>query len=125
MTMWSPNKANWDDEDNQDFVYKHRVSVDGDNYVEEVVVDKQGYEILQDDTIKCADCGKKLVDIIKVKEDDKIVKIIKAQCPCGGESFIYEVLGHSYMQAAEGLVIGDMPTELIDGNIHITVEVVQ
>jgi len=125
MTMWSPNKANWDDEPEDEFVYKHRVSIDGDNYVEEVPVEKQGYEILQDDTIKCADCGKKLVDIIKVKEDETQVKVIKAECPCGGESFLYEIVGHTYMQASEGRVIGDMPTEVIDNVMHITVKVVQ
>jgi len=91
----------------------------------EVEREKQGFEILKDDTIKCADCGTKLVDIIKVKEDDSIVKVIKAQCFCGGTSFLYEIIGQTYMQASKGRAIVDMPTEIKDGVIHMTVKVIK
>lgn len=91
----------------------------------EVEREKHGYKILKDDTIKCADCGKKLVDIIKVKEDESQRKAIDAECPCGGSSFLYIITGHTYMQASEGRAIGDMPTEVKHGVMHMTVKVIQ
>jgi DNA-directed RNA polymerase subunit RPC12/RpoP len=125
MTMWSPNKAQWDDDDD-DVYYKTVMNADGSSSVEEIPIEEsKGYEVLQEDTIKCADCGKKLVDVIKVKEDDSQKKVVKVECPCGGESFIYEVVGHTYLQAFEGCAIGDMPTEFIDDVMHITIKVVK
>lgn len=84
----------------------------------EVEREKLGYQILQDDTIKCADCGKKLINIIKVKEDDSIVKDITVKCYCGGSSFKYRIAGHTYMQAVQGVTITNMPTN-IDGETNI------
>lgn len=86
-----------------------------------------GFKLLEESHIKCADCGKKLVEIIKVKDEDRIVKNIKAQCPyCDGESFVFRVTGFSYIQAVEPLSIEDMPTEFEeDGTMHITVEMIK
>lgn len=85
--------------------------------------EKKGYSVLEDSTIKCGDCGRKLVDVIKVLEDSSIVKIVKVSCFCGGESFLYELTGNTYMQAAKGVAIVDMPTEIRDGTMHITIKV--
>jgi len=91
----------------------------------EVEREKRGYKLLEDRTIKCADCGKKLVEVVKVTEQE-FKKTIKAICPCGVSSFIYEVLGQTLMQPAEGMIIEDMPTEVDDDNVmHITVKVIK
>ena len=123
MTMWSPNKANWDDEDG-DFYYKTTIGKDGERVTEEIPIESKGYKILEDKTIDCADCGQSLIDVIKVKEDESIVKVIKAECPCGGESFLYQVTGHTYLQAYEGRTIEDMPIDLQDNIIHMTIKVI-
>jgi hypothetical protein len=121
--MWSPNKAQWDDEE-EDVYFKTTISSTGETVTEEIPIESKGYKILKDDTIKCADCGKKLVDIIKVKENESLRKVISARCPCGGESFLYVITGETYMQASEGRAITDMPTEVKDGIVHMTVEVI-
>jgi len=69
--------------------------------------------------------GKKLVDVIKVKENDALIRVVTAECPCGGSSFIYEVTGETYLQASEGREIGDMPTDIIDSIIHLTIKVIK
>ena len=55
----------------------------------EVERPRHGYKILNDDIIKCADCNRKLIEVVKVREDIELVKKIKVICPCGGESFLY------------------------------------
>jgi len=85
--------------------------------------EKRGYEVLEEKIIKCADCGKKLVEIIKV-HDDPTKKRIQCECACGGGSFIYEVEGKTYIMAVEGRTISDMPMDIIDGVMHITVKVI-
>jgi len=109
----------------------NRGKYSGDNWALITPVDtdvereKQGYELLDDKIIQCADCGRSLIEIIKVKEDDSIIKQIKALCPCGGSSFLFEIRGHTYLQAVEGLYIDNMPTEC-DGNIiKMTIEVLK
>ena len=87
--------------------------------------EKQGYDLLKEDTIKCADCRKTLIEVIKVKEDKNQQKIIDVYCPCGGSSFLYVIEGVTYLQAAKGLAIDDMPTEVKDGVTHMTIKVIK
>lgn len=109
-------------EDN--FYFKTIMDANGESVTEEIPIESKGYQILKDDTIKCADCGKRLVDIIKVKENESVQKAISALCPCGGESFLYIITGETYMQASPGRVITNIPTYTKDGIIHMTVEVI-
>jgi len=126
MTMWSPNKNSWDDdEDDVSYAYKTVMNSNGESVTEEVSVGSNGYTLLQEDTIKCADCGKKLVDVIKVKENQTLMKVVTVECPCGGSSFVYEITGETYLQAAKGREIGDMPTDIIDDVIHLTIKVIK
>lgn len=85
--------------------------------------EKRGYEVLEDKIIKCADCGIKLVEIIMV-QDSKETKRVTAECPCGGSSFIYEVKGKTFIQPVEGRALADMPMDIKDGVMYITVKVV-
>ena len=101
------------------------ITKNGRTVVEEIEVEEKGFELLQDDTIKCADCGIPLISIIKVREDDTIQKRIKAVCTCGGESYMYEIKGDTYMQAVEGLAIEDMPMDIIDNIMNITIKVIK
>ena len=91
--------------------------------VEQKEYEERGYALLKEDTIKCADCGKSLLEVIKVKEGPQI-KEIKALCPCGGSSFIYRIEGESYFQVCEKLSIEDVPTEIHDGIIQMEVQVI-
>ena len=75
--------------------------------VEEKEYKAKGYALLKEDVIKCADCGRSLLDIIKVK-DSTTEKEIEALCPCGGSSFIYRMVGESYFQVVQGLHIEDI-----------------
>lgn len=92
--------------------------------VEEKEYEKRGYALLKEDVIKCADCGRTLLDIIKVKEGD-IIKELEAICPCGGSSFIYRIVGESYFQACPGLSIEDIDMDFEDEVTTMKVKVVE
>ena len=114
MTMFDKGKYNRDDD------WALMTPVEG-----EVEREKRGYQLLEDKIIKCADCGKKLVEVVKATEHQS-KKTIMATCPCGGSSFIYEVEGQTLMQPIEGMAIEDMPIEVDDNDVmHITVKVVE
>lgn len=84
--------------------------------------EKHGYDVSEEKIIKCADCNKKLVEIITVQESDEI-KMVIAECPCGGSSFLYEVKGRTFIQPVEGRELGEMPVEIKDKVMHITIKV--
>jgi DNA-directed RNA polymerase subunit RPC12/RpoP len=74
-------------------------------------------QLLEEDTIKCANCRNPLVDVIKVRENDEIEQEIKALCPyCGDESYLYRINGHIFIQAAQGLAVVDNDTTVLDRN---------
>lgn len=74
------------------------------------------YDLLFEDSIKCANCDSKIVDVIKVQENKEKQLQIIAECPfCGDSSFLYEIKGVVYLQATDGITIVDMPTE-VDNN---------
>jgi phage FluMu protein Com len=83
-----------------------------------------GYQLLTEDIIECADCGKPLVEIIKVMEG-AIKKNVLVKCPfCdGGTSFLFRIEGQTYIQAVDNVIISNMPMDIDDdGVMHITVE---
>lgn len=86
----------------------------------------KGYELLKEDNIKCANCKKKLVEIVKVKENENKVYEIKASCPfCKDGSFIYRISGQIFIQAAPGVTIEDMPMEIINGVMKTDIKVIK
>lgn len=86
----------------------------------------KGYELLKEDNIKCANCKKKLVEIVKVKENESKVYEIKASCPfCGDSSFIYRISGQIFIQAASGVTIEDMPMEIVNEVMKTDIKVIK
>jgi len=93
--------------------------------IEETTREKLNYSILKDETIKCANCNKDLISIIKVKENQNQQSAIKALCPyCNDSSFWYRISGQIYLQAVDGLSIVDMPVKVQNGVIFTTIEVI-
>ena len=91
--------------------------------VEQKEIEKQGYSLLQDDNIRCGNCDKPLVDIIKVKETDTSTAV-KVHCPyCDDTSFWYKIKGKIYLQAVDGLHIASAPIEIKNEIIYSTIEV--
>jgi phage FluMu protein Com len=78
-----------------------------------------GYVVIKDEFIRCANCNKKLLNILKVRESEtKNYFIVK--CPyCGDKSYKYEVSGKIYAGAAEGLVQVNCDTDVPADNIFI------
>lgn len=112
--MWSPNKKYWDD-----CPPVLKVPVDQD-----VEREKRGYQILQDTIIKCANCQKELVEVIKIKENKKIKNAIKALCPyCNDCSFWCQITGEIALQAVEGLYMIDMPMDIRNDVRFTTIKV--
>lgn len=63
--------------------------------------EEQGFSNISDDILRCADCGKSLVIVKKVKETTEENKF-KAMCDyCGGSSFIKTIVGKIYINGTE------------------------
>ena len=75
-----------------------------------------GFNDLENSVIKCADCGKKLLKVLKVKESDE-EKIIQSKCICGGTSFKVRLKGVYYFDSADNLCISN-----IEDNLFIMME---
>ena len=92
----------------------------GDNWavmtpVEQKEVESQGFSLSQDDTIVCGNCGKQLLQIIKVKETDEHTAI-RADCPyCNDSSFWHKTKGKIYIQPKDGLYIDEAPIDTRNG----------
>jgi DNA-directed RNA polymerase subunit RPC12/RpoP len=83
-------------------------------------------EILKEEKIKCAGCGKPLVEVLKVKEDKEINTAIRVRCPyCSDSSFWYKISGKIYVQAIDGLSITDAPVEKMNGILFTTIKVMK
>tara|TARA_R100000008_G_scaffold86671_1_gene80790 strand:+ start:651 stop:944 length:294 start_codon:yes stop_codon:yes gene_type:complete len=57
---------------------------------------------MQDHVIKCSDCGKPLLQVVKVRDSDKFNRII-VNCyskKCGGSSFLKEIEGDLFFAPA-------------------------
>jgi len=86
----------------------------------------QWTEILKEEKIKCAGCGKPLIDILKVKEDKEINTAIRVRCSyCDDSSFWYKISGKIYVQAVDGLSIVDAPVEKMNGILFTTIKVMK
>jgi DNA-directed RNA polymerase subunit RPC12/RpoP len=80
---------------------------------------KQGYSVLKDGIIKCGNCNKNLLSVIKIQENNQQHNI-KVDCPyCNDESFWYKIDGKICIQPCDGLSMVDMNTDIKD-EIHFT-----
>tara|TARA_Y100001963_G_scaffold58553_1_gene81911 strand:+ start:15548 stop:15850 length:303 start_codon:yes stop_codon:yes gene_type:complete len=67
--------------------------------------EKRGTEAVVEKTITCADCGKELINVLKIRESDKNVKI-KCKCDdpeCDGESWVNKFYSGDYVYGLLGL----------------------
>lgn len=91
--------------------------------VEQKEVESKGFSFLHNDILHCSNCNKPLIDIIKVKETDRVTAI-KVKCPyCNDTSFWYKIKGKIYLQAVDGLYISSAPIEVKNEIIYSTIEV--
>lgn len=71
-----------------------------------------GYKIIKEDAIRCGNCQKRLITILKVIESD-IKNYFIVKCPyCGDKSFKYLIMGKVYIAPADNLVVGKVDTEM-------------
>ncbi len=88
--------------------------------------EKRGYSLIKKDQIKCGNCQRPLIDLIKIKEDKEIETAIRAYCPfCNDCSFWYKISGKICIQAVEGLSILDMPMDIRNGIRFTNIKVVK
>ena len=93
--------------------------------VEQKERESQGFLLIKDDIIKCANCGIDLLCVLKVK-DENVETAIRVDCPyCGDGSFWYKISGKIYIQAAEGLSIKDMPINIRNGIRFTDIKVIK
>lgn len=63
---------------------------------------------LKETNIKCADCDKLLLKMVRSRQTEQRQKLI-INCPfCNGQSWVEELVGKHYQTAPDGLVLGDM-----------------
>ena len=63
---------------------------------------------LQELDIKCADCDKSLLKMVRSRQTEEVQELI-VNCPfCGGQSWMQELVGKYYQTTPEGLVLGGM-----------------
>jgi hypothetical protein len=80
-----------------------------------------GYVLIKEDNIKCANCSKKLLTLIKVSENSQKNYFI-VKCPfCGDKSYKYEVNGKIYAGAYEGLVITNCETDVPTKDVFVNI----
>jgi len=66
---------------------------------------------LEDAEVKCADCEKTLLQLVRIKQSEEKQKLI-VECPfCDGESWIVELSGKYFQAPPEGLMLGEMEEE--------------
>lgn len=85
-----------------------------------------GYELLDEKIIVCGDCKKKLVEVIKVKESNRI-NYITAKCPfCGDKSFKVKFVGHVFLQSTEDCLLANFDTTKKSDNEFVSeIEVIK
>jgi len=68
-------------------------------------------EDFEDHTIKCADCEKDLLYMVRVRPSEKNYKII-VKCPfCESESWLVELTGDYFQKTPKSLLIEEMYEE--------------
>ena len=76
---------------------------------------------LQELDIKCADCDKLLLKMVRSRKTEQVQKLI-INCPfCDGQSWMQELVGKFYQTAPDGLLLGNM--EENDGLYELTMEI--
>lgn len=74
-----------------------------------VTTDKKIVHPVSQDIIKCANCCKELVHIVKIEENDTLYEV-DASCPfCGDGSFTHNITGQTQIFPPDNLYIIDMP----------------
>lgn len=74
-----------------------------------VTTDKEIVHPISQDVIKCANCYKELVHIVKIEENDTVYEV-DASCPfCGDGSFTYAITGQNQIFPPDDLYVIDMP----------------
>ena len=92
----------------------------------EVERDKQDFVWIKEDKLICGNCYKPLLEVLKVKEDEKKVTAIRALCPyCHDQSFWYKISGKIYIQAMDGLSIADAPIDIRNDIMFTTIKVIK
>jgi|10_taG_2_1085330.scaffolds.fasta_scaffold12578_6 hypothetical protein len=95
---------------------------DPKDHEEDIVVRaKYGYEDLDEHTMICANCEKKLAVIKKVAKES-MVNIFKAECPfCNDSSFKYKVTGKTYVGGTDITSLKDiqMTNSYVDNDVLI------
>ena len=63
---------------------------------------------LKEANIKCADCDKLLLKMVRSRQTEEVQELI-VNCPfCGGQCWMKELVGKYYQPTPEGLVLGGM-----------------
>tara|TARA_R110000824_G_scaffold129516_1_gene290898 strand:+ start:119 stop:406 length:288 start_codon:yes stop_codon:yes gene_type:complete len=76
---------------------------------------------LQELDIKCADCDKSLLNMVRSRETGQTQQLI-VNCPfCDGQSWTQKLVGKYYQKAPEGLMLGGM--DLKDGLYKLNMEI--
>ena len=70
----------------------------------------------KDLVVKCADCEKDLLHMVRVRDSEKNYKLI-AKCPfCEGESWLQELIGDYFQRIPDGL---QMETVSEEGDVLV------
>ena len=81
-------------------------------------------EDLEDVEVKCADCDKTLLQLVRVQITEERQKLI-VDCPfCDGESWLVELSGKNFQSPPEGLLLGEMEEDEEEENFfRLTMEI--
>ena len=81
-------------------------------------------EDLKDVEVKCADCDKTLLMLVRIRPSEEKQKLI-VECPfCDGESWITELSGKYFQSPPEELMLGEMEEEEEEENFfRLTMEI--
>ena len=66
---------------------------------------REGPEVKEKFTIKCADCEKSLLEVIIVKDGKNDLTKVKVYCKCGGTSYLVPVQGTHRICPVEPFVL--------------------
>jgi len=80
-------------------------------------------EDLEDVEVKCADCDKALLQLVRVQQSEEKQKLV-VECPfCDGESWIVELSGKYFQAPPEGLMLGEMEEQEEENSFRLIMEI--
>ena len=80
-------------------------------------------EDLEDVEVKCADCDKTLLQLVRIRPSEEEQKLV-VDCPfCDGESWITELSGKYFQSPPEGLLLGEMEEEEEENSFRLIMEI--